>query len=57
MVKAKFGEKVRSKAPVAQVNEVLLKLLCHNVCVLIQVAYDLGVDPASMGGATFEPNS
>ena len=56
MVKAKFGASVRSKKPEAQVNEVLLKLLCHNLVVLIQVAYDLGVDPLSMGELeTFEP--
>ena len=29
MVKAKFGPAVRSKMPSAQVNEVLLKFLCH----------------------------
>jgi transposase len=36
MIKAKFGEVVRAKLPVAQVNEVLCKILCHNLCVLIQ---------------------
>lgn len=45
MVKAKFGASVRSKAPDAQVNEALLKFLCHNICVLIQSAYELGVTP------------
>ena len=56
MVKAKFGPSVRSKSPTAQVNEVLLKLLCHNVCVLIQVAYDLGVEPLALEAPkTFEP--
>ena len=29
MIKAKFGGAVRSKTPVAQVNEVLVKILCH----------------------------
>ena len=43
MIKAKFGGSVRSKTPVAQVNEVLAKVLCHNICVLIQSAYELGV--------------
>jgi len=29
MIKSKFGDSVRSKTEVAQVNEVLLKVLCH----------------------------
>ena len=45
MVKAKFGGAVRTKTPVAQVNEILVKLLCHNVCVLIQAIYELGLNP------------
>ena len=45
MIKAKFGGSVRSKTPVAQVNEVLVKILCHNICVLIQSVYELGVEP------------
>jgi transposase len=45
MVKAKFGGSVRSKTPVAQVNEVLCKVLCHNICVLIQSIYELGLEP------------
>ena len=35
MIKSKFGDSVRSKREVAQVNEVLLKVLCHNICVVI----------------------
>ena len=45
MVKAKFGGFVRAKTPVAQVNEVLCKVLCHNIVVLIQSMYELGIDP------------
>lgn len=45
MVKAKFGGAVRTKTPAAQVNEVLMKLLCHNIVVLIQSMYELGVEP------------
>lgn len=45
MVKGKFGGRVRSKSPIAQVNEVLLKVLCHNICVLIQSMYELGIKP------------
>ncbi len=45
MIKAKFGGAVRSKTPIAQVNEVLCKVLCHNICVLIQSIYELGIEP------------
>ena len=45
MVKAKFGGAVLSKTTVAQVNEVLAKILCHNICVLIHSMYDLGIEP------------
>jgi len=45
MIKAKFGSSVRAKTPTAQVNEVLCKVLCHNICVLIQSMYELGIEP------------
>jgi transposase/predicted nucleic acid-binding Zn finger protein len=45
MIKTKFGASVRAKSPVAQVNEVLCKVLCHNICVLIQSIYELGIEP------------
>jgi transposase len=45
MIKAKFGSSVRAKTPTAQVNEVLCKVLCHNICVLIQSIYELGLEP------------
>jgi len=32
MTKSKFGDAVRSKKEVAEINEVLLKVLCHNIC-------------------------
>ena len=35
MIKSKFGDFVRSKDSTARVNEVLLKVLCHNIVVLI----------------------
>lgn len=46
MVKAKFGDSVRSKLDVSMKNEVLAKLLCHNICCLIGAFYELGIDPA-----------
>ncbi|MBA7606118.1 hypothetical protein ES703_13257 [subsurface metagenome] len=45
MVKAKFGDFVRSKDKTAQINEVLLKILCHNICVVIQDMHELGIVP------------
>ena len=45
MIKMKFGASVRAKTPVAQVNEVLCKILCHNICVLLQSIAELGLEP------------
>ncbi len=45
MVKSRFGGSVRSKTPAARLNEVLLKFLCHNLCVVIKAKYDLGIEP------------
>lgn len=44
-IKAKFGDSVRSKGEMAMVNEVLCKVLCHNICCLIQEMYELGIEP------------
>lgn len=44
MIKRKFGERLRSKTHTAQVNEVLCKILAHNLCCLIQSMYELGID-------------
>ena len=45
MIKAKFGERLRSKTETAQINEALCKVLCHNFCVVIQSMYELGIEP------------
>ncbi len=50
MVKAKFRDHVRSKTDTAMVNEVLGKLIAHNLCVVIQSQIELGVE------ATFWPD-
>lgn len=42
-VKRKFGGSVRSKGPVAQVNEVLCKLLCFNLSCLVHAMHELGI--------------
>jgi transposase len=43
MIKTKFKDNLRSKSKTAQVNELLLKILCHNICVVIQEINELGV--------------
>lgn len=45
MIKRKFGGSVRSKKFESQLNEVLLKILCHNIVVVIHEMYALGIDP------------
>ena len=44
-MKRKLGESVRSKTDTAMVNEVLCKLLCHNICCVIHEQAELGVEP------------
>jgi transposase len=45
MIKTKFGDSVRSKSEVAAKNEVLAKVICHNICCLISAMYELGIKP------------
>ena len=45
MIKAKFGDRLRSKTKTAQINEALCKVLAHNLCCLIQSMYELGIEP------------
>ena len=44
MIKRKFGDAVRSKCEVAMTNEVLCKILAHNICCLIQEQCELGIE-------------
>lgn len=44
MVKRKFGDCVRSKTDTAMVNEVLCKILAHNLCVLNHEECELGIE-------------
>ena len=48
MIKAKFGERLRSRTETAQVNEALAKVLAHNLCVIIQSMYELNITPEFM---------
>jgi transposase len=43
-IKAKFGDSVRGKTNAAQVNEVLCKVLCHNICVVNKAMQEFGVE-------------
>jgi transposase len=44
MIKSKFGQRLRSKTLTAQINEALCKVLCHNLCVVIQSVHELGIE-------------
>lgn len=45
MLKRTLGNRVRARTQVAQVNGVLLKILCHNIRCLIMAMHELGIDP------------
>ncbi|MBC7783004.1 MAG: transposase [Burkholderiales bacterium] len=45
MIKSKFRDDVRSKSDVSMKNEVLAKVLCHNICCLINAIYELKISP------------
>jgi hypothetical protein len=45
MIKTKFGDSVMSKSEIGQVNEVLCKVLAHNIVVVGQSAIEFGIDP------------
>lgn len=51
MIKGKFGDSIRSKDRIAQANEALCKVLCHNLSVLIHAAHTLGIEPAFCAGS------
>jgi len=42
-IKTKFRDNLRSKTKTAQINELLLKLLCYNITVVIQEISTLGI--------------
>ena len=55
-IKRKFGDSVRSKCDFAMVNEVLAKILCHNICCLIQEQCELGIEPEFWQNEERQPN-
>ena len=44
-LKRKFGENIRSRTPVAQVNEVLCKLIAYNLTVVVHEMFENGIAP------------
>jgi hypothetical protein len=51
MIKRKFGDSVRSKTDIAIRNEVLAKVLCHNIVVVIHEMHELGINPGFRTGS------
>jgi hypothetical protein len=49
MIKAKFGDSVRSKTDTAMKNEVLAKMVCHNIVCVIHELYEAGLEPTFWG--------
>lgn len=44
-IKRKFGDSLRTKTEVANQNEVLAKVLCHNLAVTVRAMHQFGVEP------------
>lgn len=44
-IKRKFGETLKSKNQVAQVNELLAKIIAFNLTVVIHEMYENGIQP------------
>lgn len=51
MVKAKFGDAVRSKTDTAMRNECYCKFIAHNLCCVIQSQAELGIDADFLGAS------
>jgi transposase/predicted nucleic acid-binding Zn finger protein len=45
MIKRRFLPNLRSRTETAQINELLLKVLCHNICVVIASMFEFGLKP------------
>jgi len=44
MIKQKFGKEIVTRNYQSQTNEVLLKILCHNICCLISAYYENNIE-------------
>ncbi len=57
MIKRKFGDAVRAKTDTAMRNEVLAKVLCHNLCCVIGAWYELGIQPGEWAPKAAPPSA
>jgi transposase len=44
MIKRTLGHRLRMKTHSSQVNEILMKCICHNLAVLVQESFELGLE-------------
>jgi len=44
MLKQEFGGFVRARKPIAQYNEILCKVICHNLSCIVTAMYEMGID-------------
>ncbi len=44
MIKRKFGDSLRSKSDTGMMNEVLCKVIAHNLCCLISAIHEMGLE-------------
>ena len=51
MIKRKFGGHLRSKSETGQVNEILCKVIAHNLCVPIACVHEMGMAMPELGVA------
>jgi len=56
MIKGKFGDALLSKSDTGQVNEVLAKVLAHNLCCVIAAIHELGIEPRFCAGSAAAHN-
>jgi transposase len=49
-IKRKFGETLKSQNQVAQVNELLAKIIAYNLTVVIHEMYENGIEPEFLNG-------
>ena len=51
VIKRKFGDSLRSKSEVGQYNEVLCKVIAHNLCCVISAVYELDLEVPGFSNA------
>lgn len=44
MIKRNFGCHLRTKKDISHVNEILMKRFCHDLAILVQESFELGLD-------------